>query len=185
VAEDAHLVVAVRRLEDGLGLDVVLDAVARLGGVELSFVGEGSARAALQARAARLGVSDRVRFAGPAAGDGLVDWYRAADVCVQPPAPHEGFGLALLEALACGTPIVGAAVGAVSEILAPLDPRLLAPAADADALATAIAAAVGAEPSLAPQCRAYAERFAWPSVLDDWEAAVTEAARAPVQEAVR
>ncbi len=57
-----------------------------------------------------LGVSDRVRFLAPQAGEGLADVYRAADI-VAVPSYNESFGLVALEAQACGTPVVAAAVG--------------------------------------------------------------------------
>src|SRR5215475_15324553 len=57
-----------------------------------------------------LGLSGRVRFLPPQRGDALVDVYRAADV-VAVPSYNESFGLVALEAQACGTPVVAAAVG--------------------------------------------------------------------------
>lgn len=60
--------------------------------------------------AAALGVSDQVRFLPPQGGQRLADVYRAADV-VAVPSHNESFGLVALEAQACGTPVVAAAVG--------------------------------------------------------------------------
>jgi D-inositol-3-phosphate glycosyltransferase len=60
--------------------------------------------------AASLGVSDRVMFLPPQTGDGLADLYRSADL-VAVPSYNESFGLVALEAQACGTPVVAAAVG--------------------------------------------------------------------------
>ncbi|MFD8869156.1 D-inositol-3-phosphate glycosyltransferase [Streptomyces sp. NPDC059590] len=60
--------------------------------------------------AARLGVSDVVRFRPPCAQDELADWYRAASVLVMP-SYSESFGLVAVEAQACGTPVVAAEVG--------------------------------------------------------------------------
>ncbi|HEX5565362.1 MAG TPA: D-inositol-3-phosphate glycosyltransferase [Streptomyces sp.] len=64
----------------------------------------------LQKLAARLGITDVVRFRPPAGQDLLADWYRAADVLVMP-SHSESFGLVAIEAQACGTPVVAAAVG--------------------------------------------------------------------------
>ncbi|HVA59324.1 MAG TPA: D-inositol-3-phosphate glycosyltransferase [Mycobacteriales bacterium] len=64
----------------------------------------------LQKLAGQLGVADVVRFAAPAPHARLADWYRAATVCVVP-SYNESFGLVALEAQACGTPVVAAAVG--------------------------------------------------------------------------
>ncbi|HEX6683750.1 MAG TPA: D-inositol-3-phosphate glycosyltransferase [Candidatus Limnocylindrales bacterium] len=60
--------------------------------------------------ATALGVADRVRFLPPQTGERLADVYRAADV-VAVPSYNESFGLVALEAQACGTPVVAAAVG--------------------------------------------------------------------------
>jgi len=65
---------------------------------------------ALHKLAARLGVSDVVRFQPPVDQERLADWYRAATVLVMP-SYSESFGLVAIEAQACGTPVVAAAVG--------------------------------------------------------------------------
>ncbi|SCL63542.1 D-inositol-3-phosphate glycosyltransferase [Micromonospora citrea] len=65
---------------------------------------------ALMELAASLGVADRVRFLPPQTGDDLPALYRAADL-VAVPSYNESFGLVALEAQACGTPVVAAAVG--------------------------------------------------------------------------
>lgn len=64
----------------------------------------------LQKLAAKLGVSDVVRFRPPVGQEQLADWYRAASVLVMP-SYSESFGLVALEAQACGTPVVAASVG--------------------------------------------------------------------------
>ena len=65
---------------------------------------------ALQELAESLGIRDLVRFLPPQPGEALVEIYRAADV-VAVPSHNESFGLVALEAQACGTPVVAAAVG--------------------------------------------------------------------------
>jgi D-inositol-3-phosphate glycosyltransferase len=65
---------------------------------------------ALHALVAELGLRDRVHFVAPQPHDRLVEYYRAADVCVVP-SRTESFGLVALEAAACGTPVVAANVG--------------------------------------------------------------------------
>ncbi|WP_079166183.1 D-inositol-3-phosphate glycosyltransferase [Streptomyces oceani] len=59
---------------------------------------------------ARMGIADVLRFGGAVPQDVLADWYRAADVVVMP-SRSESFGLVALEAQACGTPVLAAAVG--------------------------------------------------------------------------
>ncbi|QOV39839.1 D-inositol-3-phosphate glycosyltransferase [Streptomyces ferrugineus] len=73
--------------------------------------GSGLARPeGLQKLAARLGISDVVRFRPPVGQDRLADWYRAASVLVMP-SHSESFGLVAVEAQACGTPVIAAEVG--------------------------------------------------------------------------
>ncbi len=63
-----------------------------------------------------LGLRERVRFVAPQPHEGLADYYRAADVCVVP-SRTESFGLVALEAAACGTPVVAAAVGGLRSLV--------------------------------------------------------------------
>ncbi|MEZ0094603.1 D-inositol-3-phosphate glycosyltransferase [Streptacidiphilus sp. EB129] len=73
--------------------------------------GSGLARPeSLHKLAAQLGISDVVRFHPPVGQAQLADWYRAATALVMP-SYSESFGLVALEAQACGTPVVAAAVG--------------------------------------------------------------------------
>jgi glycosyltransferase involved in cell wall biosynthesis len=173
------ILVAVRRLDAGLGLDELLSAFAQLSdpSVSLAVVGSGPLEAELRSKTSSL--AGRVMFPG-AAGDGeLGDWYRAADLFVLPPAPHEGFGLATVEALACGTPAVGAGMGATPEILLPLDPRLVAPAVDPASFSGAIQAALtfATSDGFRKACREYAvEHFSWQAALPQWERELEEAA---------
>lgn len=67
--------------------------------------------------AADLGISEVVRFAAPVPHAELADWYRAAQVCLVP-SYSESFGLVALEAQACGTPVVAAAVGGLRTAVA-------------------------------------------------------------------
>jgi D-inositol-3-phosphate glycosyltransferase len=72
---------------------------------------EGQAElAAATSLVSALGLTDRVRFVAPQPHHLLSTYYRAADVCIVP-SRSESFGLVALEAAACGTPVVAAAVG--------------------------------------------------------------------------
>jgi glycosyltransferase involved in cell wall biosynthesis len=82
------------------------------------------------------GVEDRVVFSGFL--DRLDDFYRAMDVVVNPARAPEAFGRVAIEALAAGTPVVSARVGAVAEVLRDDENALLISANDAPDLASAI-----------------------------------------------
>ena len=173
--EEGTLYVAVRRLEPRMGIDVLLQALPLLSPSDhrLAVVGDGMLRAALEQQARDLGVADRVLFAGAVSEQELRDWYRAAVVVVVPTVAYEGFGLATVEALACGSPVVGTAVGATPELLGPFDPRLLAADATPAGLAEALERVTAAtSPDFRTACREYAASYSWPGVMPGWEAAL-------------
>lgn len=123
--EDAPLLVSVGTLSERKGFHLVIEALPSLPGVHYVIVGgagaEGAQEAELRALAERLGVADRVLFAGPREREDLADWYSAADLSVLASA-HEGCPNVVLESLACGTPVVATPVGDIPRILD--DPRL-------------------------------------------------------------
>lgn len=124
VPRDDPLVLYVGRFDPVKGLEDLLTAMALVRGdrpVKLMVVG-GDGDAAAEARSirelsARLGVRDRVTFAGRVSHEELPVYYSASDVLAVP-SHYESFGLVALEALACGTPIVATPVGAMSALLA-------------------------------------------------------------------
>ena len=120
---DAYVVAFVGRIQPLKAPDVLLRAAAELRardpdiGRKLVVAvcggpsGSGLERpAALMELATELGLADAVLFLPPQAGDALAELYRAADL-VAVPSHNESFGLVALEAQACGTPVVAAAVG--------------------------------------------------------------------------
>jgi D-inositol-3-phosphate glycosyltransferase len=121
---DGPMVLFVGRIQPLKGLAV---AVRALGALEdrravLVVVGGASGRDGwmelerIQKLAASLGVADRIRFADPQPHHMLSTYYRAADV-VLVPSRSESFGLVALEAAACGTPVVAAAVGGLRTLV--------------------------------------------------------------------
>ena len=140
----------------GLAIDTL--AWLRAAGVRARLVvaGNGPLRAALERRAALLGVS----FLGFEADRAALARLLASADLVIAPGPVETFGLAALEALACGTPVVAADTGAVPELLAPGAGLAAAPTA---AALGAAAARLLAGPRQAQRlaARRRAERFGW------------------------
>jgi teichuronic acid biosynthesis glycosyltransferase TuaC len=141
------MILSVGRLERVKGHDLLIEALARYAQqpyatpFRLAIVGEGSQREALGQRARAAGIEDRVLFAGAVAHDALAGWYSAADLfCL--PSRGEGHPNALVEALACGTPAVAAAVGAVPAVVDPTA-GLVVPPGDVEALEAALSDAIG------------------------------------------
>jgi D-inositol-3-phosphate glycosyltransferase len=87
----------------------------------------------LRALAAELGVLDQVRFVGRRQPDELHLWYAAADVAVTTPW-YEPFGLTPLEAMACGTPVIGSRVGGIAYTVADGETGFLVPPRDPEPL---------------------------------------------------
>jgi glycosyltransferase involved in cell wall biosynthesis len=91
------------------GFDEAIEALPDLAKVlpDVTYlvVGDGSDRERLEQKARALGVADRVIFAGNVPETEKADHYRLADVYVMP-SQGEGFGFVLLEAMACGIPVI-------------------------------------------------------------------------------
>lgn len=134
-----HVIGTVARLTEQKNPELLLDALAAvraaLPGVRLVVAGDGPLRPALEQRAEELGIADRVAFLGHA--EDVVSVYAALDVFVLP-SRHEGFGVAFLEAMAMGVPVVGTRVVGSVDAVRDGDTGLLVPSGDRDALADAI-----------------------------------------------
>lgn len=123
LSEAERVILFVGRLDPIKGIDRLLAAVARLRGemrLRVVLVGGGGEKASeepmLRALCSELSLGDCVTFAGPRAHGELQDYYRAADVLVLP-SHYESFGLVVLEALACGAPVLATRVGVVEDII--------------------------------------------------------------------
>ncbi|HET7640083.1 MAG TPA: glycosyltransferase, partial [Ktedonobacteraceae bacterium] len=91
----------------------------------------------LQRLARELGVSEHVRFIGKRQANELRDYYSAGDVVVTTPW-YEPFGLTPLEAMACGRPVIGSAVGGITFTIKDGETGLLVPPRDPAALAASL-----------------------------------------------
>jgi len=123
-------------------------------------------RRRLRAVAARLGIGDWLDFRGPQPQTVLPDYYRASDLCLVP-SHHESFGMAALEAMACGATVVASRVGGLATTIQDGVTGVLVPPRDDVALASAIASLLGDDArraALGRQAARWAQSFAWPSV---------------------
>jgi phosphatidyl-myo-inositol dimannoside synthase len=115
---ESGVVVSVSRLVVKNGIDRLIQAfpavVEQVPGATLLLVGEGEARASLEAQAS--GLRDHVRFVGAVAPEEVAGWLRLADVFARP-SLSEGLGTSFLEAMACGLPVVGSRAGGIPDFL--------------------------------------------------------------------
>ena len=133
---------------------------------------------ALAGLARSLGLEDAVRFVPPRTGDALADVYRAADV-VAVPSHSESFGLVALEAQACGTPVVAAAVGGLPVAVADDRSGLLVGDHTAGSWASALARVAldrGVHGRLADGAVGHAAAFSWDRTADALLTTYAEAA---------
>lgn len=113
--------ITVRRLVPRMGLDTLLEAAAILLNegydFKLIIAGEGPQLEPLRNQSSALRLQERVTFLGRVSEKQLVDIFRAGDCFALPTRSLEGFGLIILEAYACGTPVIAVPVGAIPEVL--------------------------------------------------------------------
>ncbi|MBC9958206.1 glycosyltransferase [Yimella sp. cx-51] len=135
------------RFEPHKGVRVLLQALVAEPRLRLGLAGAGTDEAVLRAMAADLGIESRVTWHGSLSGPELAEFYRRSDVLAVPslttPGWVEQFGRVAVEAMACGTPVVASAGGALPEVIR--DGGLIVPESDPRALASALLRA-GTEP---------------------------------------
>ncbi len=134
-------------------------ALPFLPGWQLLILGEGPERAGLEALAARLGVGSRVRLMGSQPHAALGRFYGAADLLVLA-SSREGWANVLLEAMACGTPVVASDIPGNPEVVQGRDAGLIVGENTAEGFAAAVQA-LWADPPDRAAVRRYAEAFSW------------------------
>jgi glycosyltransferase involved in cell wall biosynthesis len=139
----------------------VIRALTQLPDVDLIIAGAGPERESLEALAAQLGVNARVRFLGAVDQNRLRQVYNAVDALVLA-SSREGWANVLLEAMACGTPVVASAVWGTPEVVAAPEAGVLMPSQDDVGVAEGVKQLFAALPQRAAT-RHYAEGFNWDS----------------------
>ena len=168
---DERIVAFVGRIQPLKAPDVLLRAAAKLPDVRVVIAGgpSGSGLAnpdGLVRLAEELGMSHRVTFLPPQTRDQLVDLYRAADV-VAVPSYAESFGLVAVEAQACGTPVVAAAVGGLPVAVRDGVSGVLVDGHDPDDWAAAMDALFDRGPdTMRDAAIAHAATFSWAHTVD-------------------
>jgi len=155
---------SVGHLIERKGHDLVIRALEHLPDVDLIVAGDGPERGRLQRLAAKLGLAGRVRFAGVVEHENLPGLYSAVDALVLA-SSREGWPNVLLEALACGTPVIATKNWGTPEIVTAPEAGLLVDERTPEALAAAAERLLQAPPHRA-MTRRFAEAFSWDATTD-------------------
>lgn len=150
------------------GLHVLIEALAQIPEADLVVGGDGEWRAQYEQQARhRLGA--RARFVGDVPDEELPSYYRAADVVAVPSIDRtEAFGLVVLEALACGTPVVASRLPGVRTLIDHGRTGYLVSPGDPIELAARLAECLRERPARAAQVDAFPrQRFGWPAIADE------------------
>jgi glycosyltransferase involved in cell wall biosynthesis len=163
IETEAPTVVFVGNLKPVKGLEFLLAAFATLRekttGARLHLIGRGPLEADLRKTVIDAGLDDAVRLEGEQSPAEVARWMSAADlVCL--PSVNEGVPNVLLEAMACGTPVVASDVGGIPEIVDPGACGYLVAPGDPRELADALERALGREWDR-EQIRRRTDRFTW------------------------
>lgn len=166
---DRPILACVRRLANRMGLENLLEAVARLRATHpdilLLIAGKGPIRATLESRIEALCISGNVQLLGFVPDEDLPYLYAAANLSVVPTVSLEGFGLIVAESLASGTPVVASRVGALPELFEGFHQDLLADP-DPESLADVLSRNLSPEgnPPGPEACRDHSMRWSWSRV---------------------
>ncbi len=155
---------SVGHLIERKGHDLVVQALADLPDMDLIIAGDGPERDRLERLAASLNVADRVRILGVVDHHRLAELYSAVDLLVLA-SSREGWPNVLLEALACGTPVVATRIWGTAEIVTMPEAGRLIDQRSPGAIAKAVRDVLGHAPDHA-RTRAFAECFSWEATTE-------------------
>lgn len=163
LSRDGKIVMSVGHLIERKGHHLVIEACAREPQLTLLIAGEGSEKNNLVALCKKLTITDRVHFLGSLAQQDLANYYGAVDSLVLA-SSREGWANVLLEAMACGTPVVATDIWGTPEVVQHADAGLLV-SRDVSSISTGIRQLLSSPPSRAAT-RHYAESFDWHETSD-------------------
>lgn len=153
------VLVSVGGLNERKGHHFTIEAIRDLPDFTFLLAGDGEYRSKLQSLAKSLGVANRVRFLGPVPQASLGSLFSAADISVLA-SSREGWANVLLEAMACGTPVLATNVWGTPEVVAGPQAGLLLEARSAEAIVKGVKKLWSDLPQR-EATRRYAEQFSW------------------------
>lgn len=160
------------RLVSAKGADIALDALAILATnnlhPNLTIVGDGPERKALEKQVSKHKLDEQVRFTGPLQGAALAHEFQQHRIQLVPSRWAEPFGIVALEGAACGCFVIGSAEGGLTDAIGPCGTTF--PNGDAHTLAKKIAEALSVETPLKNEsvCRSHLERHSIEAVADTY-----------------
>jgi len=171
---DGAIVLTVGNLRELKGHDILIRAVAALSDVSLIIIGTGNEETNLKRLIAQLGVADRVRLLGAVDNGDLPGYYNAADVFALA-SSSEGCPNVVLEAIACGVPVVATAVGAIPELVPASCRRLLVHERTPEAFAGALRSCLDEAPA-ASDLANRAKMLGWDDTCDRLQSILAKSA---------
>jgi glycosyltransferase involved in cell wall biosynthesis len=168
------VLLTVRRLSPRMGLENLIKAIAIVGRMRDDIVliigGKGELEHELRWLINELKI-ENTSLIGYIADDQLHQYYQASDLFIMPSVALEGFGLATLEAMACGVPVLGTPVGGTTEILKDIIPDFILSGIEAEQIAEGILNKVDllGNVDLQKKVRSYARNYSWDRITDSVE----------------
>jgi len=166
--KNRKIILSIRRLVYKNGLDTLIESVPLLtrDHPDLLFLvaGKGPSRKLIEDRIKELGIDSNVKLTGFVPDELLPLYYDAADYFILPSASGEGLPLVLLEAMACGLPVIATTVGGTPEIIKHMKNGVLVPPRNPEAMAEALSKLLseGLGPALGEEARRIVEnRLTW------------------------
>jgi glycosyltransferase involved in cell wall biosynthesis len=188
-ADGSFLILYVGNLIPRKGVRYLIDALHRLPATipaRLLILGEGADRTKLEAQVRELGLDGRVTMPGRVPEAELHRAFHEANVLVLPSivdqrGDTEGLGVVLLEALSYRVPVIGSAIGGITDIIVDGDTGLLVPPEDPAAIAKALER-MATDPAFAARLagsgsRRVQERFGWDAIIAAWQECYAAALR--------
>jgi phosphatidylinositol alpha-1,6-mannosyltransferase len=171
VDPDRESILVLSRLDPRKGIDKAIRAFARLdrSQAELLIAGTGRLEESLKELAKELGVREDVRFLGFVPDEELPALYSSVDLFVLP-SEYEGFGIVFMEAMACGTPVIGTDVGGVPTAIDDGESGAIVPRDGIDELAERMDALLSDSSrygAMVEGARGWAERHDWTEIASE------------------
>lgn len=171
---DLFTIICVSRVTPRKGIRFLIQAFkilsARYDNIRLLIVGDGNEKKSLEDLVQAIDIKEKVEFAGIVAHDKLLPYYQRADIFVLP-SLNEGMSNVMLEALACGLPIVATNTGGTKELLTDGLNGLVVRMKDADDLADKIEKLIldgEKKKSMSMESRKLAEKMSWSVVASEY-----------------